>query len=130
MSVKHDITEESLIAAGYRALHAGDDYTYQFTVTRGGTALDLTSAKVWLTIKESSVEVDASAKLQYDSSTAAITITSPTNGQFTVTFTAADTADLEGEWLYDIKAKLADTTLIRLARGKIEFLANLTRATT
>lgn len=131
MSVRYDITADNLSGNGYRRLHAGDDYNHQFTVTRGGVALDLTGAKVWLTVKENPIETDAQAKLQLDSSNSAeIEITDADDGQFTVKFRNAGTADLEGKWWYDIQVKLADTTIITVAYGEIEFLPDITRATT
>jgi len=132
VSVKHNITADALEAAGHRAIHAGDDYDHQFTVTRGGVALDLTGAKVWFTIKESSRLSDDKSKLQADSETGDITITDFFNGKFTVHLRDTETAGLEGLWPYDIKARLgaAGAEIIRLARGEIEFLPSLTRAIT
>lgn len=132
MSVRYDITAESLETAGYRVIHAGDDYDHQFTVTRNGSPLSLVDGKVWLTVKEDSVLEDAQAKLQVDSETGDITITDAANGQFTVHFRDTATAGLEGLWPYDIKARLglAGSAIIRIARGNIEFLPNLTRSIT
>lgn len=135
MSVKHDITTDVLESEGFRVLHAGDDYDYQFTVTQGGSALDFTGAKIWFTIKARSLEQDSQAKLQLTSDDSAeIEITDATNGVFLVKFRgegSKSTADLEGCWSYDMQAKLASPSqLITLARGVIEFLPNLTRSTT
>jgi hypothetical protein len=132
MSVKYDITAETLEAANFRALHAGDDYDHDFTASRDGTALDLDGGKVWLTIKEDSKLADAQAKLQVDSDGTGITITAGPAGEFTVHFIDTETDGLEGVWPYDIKVRLgaAGAAVIRLARGKIEFLPNLTRAIT
>jgi hypothetical protein len=132
MSVKYNITAEVLEAAGFRAIHAGDDYAHDFTATRGGNALDIDGGKVWFTVKEDSKLDDTKAKLQYDSDGAGITITDGPAGEFTLNLADTDTAGLEGLWPYDIKARLggAGAAVIRLARGKIEFLPNLTRAIT
>ncbi len=135
MSVNYDITAEQLKASSYRPLHAGDDYDHKFTVTRGGTPLDLTGSKIWLTVKENSVEPDDEAKLQLSSDdTTEIEITDANAGQFTIKFRGTgtkNTQDLEGEWLYDMQVKLSApaSTIITLAYGRIEFLVNLTRAT-
>ena len=135
MSVKYNMTADGLISSGYRPIHAGDDYDHKFTVTRNEAALDLSGAntKLWLTIKESSVEPDSQAKLQLTSADSAeIEITDAAGGQFTVKFRgsgAKSTEDLEGKWLYDLQAKLHIGTIITLAYGKVEFLPNLTRAT-
>lgn len=129
MSVKHDITTEGLERVGFRALHAGDDYDYSFAVTRGGVVLGLTGSKIWFTVKEDSKLDDTKAKLQIDSDGADITITDGPAGKFTVHFRDTDTAGLEGIWPYDIKVRLggSGSEIVRLARGKIEFLPNLTR---
>jgi len=130
VSVRYDITAEALEAAGFRVIHAGDDYDHQFTVTRDGVPLSLTGGKVWLTVKEDSVLEDGQAKLQIDSEAGDITLTDPGNGKFTAHFRDTATAGLEGIWPYDIKARLgvAGAAIIRIARGKIEFLPNLTRS--
>lgn len=133
MSAKYDITVKNLERANYRPIHAGDDYDHQFTVTRNGASLSLTGAKLWLTIKEDALLEDSSAKLQYDSETPGgdenIEITDAASGEFTVHFRDTDTVGLEGRWPYDIKARLgaAGSPIIRVARGVIEFLPNLTR---
>ena len=130
MSATYEITAENLRALSYRELFAGDDYPHQFKVQRGGVALSLAGAKVWFTVKEASLKADANAKLQLTSaSSTQIEITDAVNGIFVVKFTGAATADLEGTWLYDIQIKLASGTIITAARGVIEFLPNLTRAT-
>jgi hypothetical protein len=131
MSAVWDITEDNLRGAGYRPLIAGDDYDMGFTVTRGGVVLDLTGAKIWITIKDDAIQPDSEAQLQMDSDTIAdINIDDATSGHFIISFhgnTAPNTADLEGEWVYDIQALLSSGALITLSRGVIEFLPNLTR---
>jgi hypothetical protein len=130
MSAYYDITSSALEAAGYRPIHAGDDYTHRFTVERpAGTPLVLTGAKLWFTVKQDAVEADSQALLAYDSEDVSeVEITSGANGQFSVHLQAADTEDLTGSWVYDIKAKLQSGLIIRIARGNIEFLPNITRA--
>jgi hypothetical protein len=135
MSTQYHITAENLHQNGYRALHAGDSYDHNFTVTRGGSALDLSGAKLWFTIKEDSTQEDADAKLQLTSDdTAEIEVTDAVAGEFTVKFRGTglkSTEDLEGTWEYDLQAKLGDVagTILTLAYGDIEFLKNITRAT-
>jgi hypothetical protein len=129
MSAKYDITVKNLERANFRPIHAGDDYSHDFTVTRNGAALDLSGGKLWFTIKEDSTVEDTSAKLQVDSDGTDIDITGPSTGEFTVHFRDDKTAGLEGKWPYDIKARLggAGSPILRIARGVIEFLPNLTR---
>lgn len=133
MSAKYDITVKNLERANYRPIHAGDDYDHQFTVTRNGTPLDLTGAKLWFTIKEDSSQEDSEAKLAYNSEFPGgdpnVEITNAGAGEFTVHLRDSDTDGLEGIWPYDIKARLgaAGAPILRIARGVIEFLPNLTR---
>lgn len=130
MSVQYDITAEQLQSGGYRVLHAGDDYDHSFTLQQDSVAIDLTNGTVWFTVKESSVEEDTDALLAYDSGTPTdLEITDAAAGELTVHFQAADTANLEGQWLYDLQVKLQAGTVITMARGTIEFLENLTRST-
>jgi len=132
MSAKLDITAERLSQDSFRALHGGDDYDFSFTAQRAGVVLDLTSATLHLTIKDDAIQTDTNARLQLSSAEVAeIEITDAAAGEFTVKFVgtgAKSTVSLEGEYKYDIQAILASTTIITLARGVIEFLPQITRA--
>ena len=139
MSAQHDITEENLRSQNYRPIHAGDDYDHTFVVDRPpGTDMDLTSALIWCTIKANTVETDAQALLQLRNtaaggSNAEIEITSASEGKFTIKFRgsgANSTENIAGLHLYDIQVKLGSGTLITIAKGKIEFLENITRSIT
>lgn len=136
MSQQYDITAENLRSQDFRPLHAGDDYDFQWTITWPGLE-DLTGAKVWFTVKESSVEDDAEAKLQLTSdSSDEIEITDAAASELTVKFRgdAAQeikrTRDLEGEWQYDMQVLLSSGKVVTVVRGVIEFLSNLTRSIT
>lgn len=132
MSAQYDITAYGLESAGFRPIHAGDDYDHKFTVERPpGSPLNLTGAKLWFTIKRDSKETDAQAQLLYSTDDIAeIEITNAVGGEFTIHLQSSDTGSLEGTWCYDIKAKLAAGNIIRLARGTIEFLKCITHTTT
>ena len=133
MSVKYNITSEVLQAAGFRVLHAGDDYNHSFTVERpAGTPLVLTGATLWLTVKDDTVVPDAEAKLQLVSTDSdQIEITDAVAGKFTVKFSSAGaktTENLEGTWGYDVQVKLASSVVMTLLRGDIQFLPSTTRS--
>lgn len=129
MSAQYDITADYLIKSNFRPIHAGDDYDHSFTVERAGAPLDLSGAKIWFTIKEEESDTDAEALLQYDSDTVSdIEITDAVNGKFIIHLQSADTLQLNGVWLYDIKTKLATGKILHIARGTIELLATITRA--
>jgi hypothetical protein len=131
VSQRYDITTAYLEKNDFRPLHAGDDWSHPFTAQRpAGLALDLTNAKLWLTIKENSIQTDAEALLQITSNDATeIEIDTPAAGQFTVYFKSAQTLDLEGTHSYDIQAVLDSGEVVTLARGIIEFLPNITIST-
>ena len=133
MSAKLDITEDRLSQASFRALHAGDTYDMGFTVERAGSPLNIVGATIYLTVKEDEIKPDADAKLQLSTADAAeIEITDGPNGRFTVHFVGVglkSTANIVGEYPYDIQVKLAAGTIITVARGVIEFLEQITRAT-
>ncbi len=132
MSTELNITAEFLRSLSFRPIHAGDDYAYKFTLTLDGDPIDLTDAKAWFTVKESTVKTDAEAKLQLTSADPdEIEITDALNGELLVKFSGEATGDLEGQWLYDLQIKaLIDGAekIITVAWGAIEFLPNLTRA--
>lgn len=130
MSVRHDLTAESLEESSFRPIHAGDDYDYKFIWTYNSLPLDLTAAKLWLTVKERTSQPDSEARLQLISTdTSQIEITDAAGGEFTVKFRGSTTGDLEGLFIYDIQVKMGGGSVITLAHGKIEFLENITRAT-
>lgn len=132
MSVSYPITEESLKGAGKRVLHAGDSYTLSLTLKRAGVALNLTGATVWFTVKDTDRAEDANARLQLRSDdTSEIEITSPTTGQVEVKFVGTgdkSTASLKGRYLYDLQVLLSSGELLTMARGFIEFVPGITRA--
>jgi len=130
MSQEYNITAAALERNNFRPIHAGDDYTHTFTVERpADTPLDLTGAKLWFTIKRDNTDADSEALLAYSTAEATeMAIVTPASGIFKVTFKHDDTADLAGTWNYDIKALLATPERVRLARGIIEFLPNITQA--
>lgn len=134
MSALLNITSDVLAEGSYRALHAGDTYDMRFSARRNGVAISLVGAKVYLTIKDDEIKTDANARLQLSSSDPAeIEITDAVAGEFVVHFASTgpkSTASLSGlELPYDIQLILASGSIITLARGVIEFLPQITRAT-
>jgi hypothetical protein len=129
MSARYDITEAFLVKSNYRPIHAGDDYDHSFTVERAGAALDLGGAKIWFTVKKDTNDADSEAKLQYVSTDVTeIEITDGPNGKFVIHLKDTDTHDMEGTWNYDIKSLLNTGKILRIARGVIQFLPNITQA--
>ena len=128
MSCKYDMIEQNFRRNGFRPIHAGDDYEHAFTAEQAGSAMDISGAKIWLTVKRNQADADSAALLQYSTAGVNIQITDGVNGQFTVFFGSADTADLAGTWWYDIKVRFVSGKILRLAYGRIEFLPNITQA--
>ena len=128
MSVHYDITADYLKRSNYRVLHAGDDYNHTFTALRAGSPIDNMS-KIWFTVKNNEHDLDSEAKLQYSTDDISeIEITDSPNGVFVVHLKHGDTDDMAGgHWVYDIQTLLTTGDVITLARGIIQFLANLTR---
>lgn len=90
-----------------------------------GSPYDLTGWEFWLTIKDDTSQADADAALQ-------ITVTShtdPTNGLTTITIPAADSADLEYDYVYDIQEKKASGKIQTLMKGNMSFAPDVTEAT-
>jgi len=134
MSAIYHMTASELRRSNFRPIHAGDDYNHRFRVKRNDIILDLTGSTIWMTVKDSTTQTDSQAYLQLSSaSSSEIEITGPTAGEFTVKFRgtgAKTTENIEGLWDYDIQVKLSGGDILTIAAGKIEFLPNLTRATT
>ena len=130
MSLQIPLTVDALRQAGKRVLVAGDNYDLVFVLKRSGTAVNLTGAKIWFTVKRSVAQTDSAADLQLDTDTPAdISITDAANGQVTVYLKPSNTESLEGSWLYDLQVLLSGK-VTTYAQGKIEFLPNVTRTTT
>lgn len=132
MSAKYDITAEYLIRSNFRPIYAGDDYDHSFTVERPpGTALPLTGAKIWFTVKEDITQADEEALLQYTTDDSSqIEIISAPDGSFVIHLKSDDTGEMAGTWVYDIQVKLDTGKVITIAQGVIEFLPQVTQTKT
>jgi len=130
MSVVHDITPDALRQSGFRPLHAGDDYDYTVALLAadGETPFDLAGASIWFTAKEAAILTDSEAKLQLTIGSG-ISVPTPANGQLIVEFRGAETENLEGIWKYDLQIKDSTGKIRTVAYGVLEFLPNITRAT-
>ena len=132
MAQRYDITTSYLEAAGYRPLVAGDDWDHEFEYERPeGSVVDITNFKIWFTIKKRYEDVDDDAALQYDSDDPTeIEKTDAVNGKFEVHLKSADTPNLAGSWSYDLQVKDDSDKITTIAYGTIEFIPQITIATT
>jgi hypothetical protein len=88
-------------------MYRGENKTWTFTVTEGGSAVDLTGASIyfaaWVGIPASSIVADTTASIS-KSTVSGITITNGTGGVFDLAFVKATTNSLEpGGYLYGVE---------------------------
>ncbi len=104
----------------------GDTLTKALTFKdENGTAIDITGWTIWFTIKSSQDDADSAAVAQD-------IVTSHTNataGESTISLTAAETDELEGNYYYDIQIKKLDGTIKTVLDGTINFSKDITIAT-
>lgn len=107
-------------------LTEGDDDT--FTVTyedADGNAQDITGWTFWLTVKESITDADSDAVIQKE----VTSHTDPTNGQTEFVVTQSDTADLRGNYDYDMQRRDGNGDIVTFATGRLTFEREVTEAT-
>jgi hypothetical protein len=75
--------------------YRGDSLRYTLAVKEDGVALDITGARITLTLKKSTMQEDDDAALQQD-----FIITDPTAGLAEIEVLPADTTDLEPRQYY------------------------------
>ena len=79
--------------------------------------LNITGATILFTVKNKPTDADASAVL----SKTVTSLADPQNGEFKIELTDANTESLIGNYIYDIKIKLATGEIYTLAEGFICF---------
>jgi len=99
-----------------------------------GAPKNLTSAKVWFTVKEKLADTDVAAKIQKRNTAAGggpteIEMTNPAGGQLEVHLVPADSDGMDpGTYHYDIQVLLADGKTYTVARDRITFREDVTRS--
>jgi len=79
----------------------GSTMGYELPFTKDGVAIDITTFKIYYTLKNKKEDSDATAKINK-------TITShanPVNGKVLIEFVASDTSDLLGNYYFSIEYK-------------------------
>lgn len=114
MALKKDIT-----------IIRGDTTSIDFTLTDGGTPVDLTGSTVFFTAKPALTN-------DVSDNTAVISVevtshTDPTAGETSIPLTASDTDVTPGEYYYDIQIKDATTNIISIEPRLLEIVADVTR---
>lgn len=109
----------------------GDTISIALTISRNGSAIDLTGATIWFTAKEAVEDADVDAVFQKTTADG-ITIDDAPNGRATVVIEPADTAALGDDpvtLLCDVQVEEADGTTSTVAEGVLRITPDVTRAT-
>lgn len=112
----------------------GDDRTISVTTVTEDTeeAVDLTGAKLWFTVKESTRDPDSSSIMLKRNTEAGgddtqIKVTDAATGTFDIYITPADFEGVEaGSYVYDIQVKLFNNKLYTIVSNRIEFIEDIT----
>jgi hypothetical protein len=105
-------------------VYRGDDKDIVLTITDGGTPLNITGYKVYMTVKTSTEDTDANAKI-------AKTVTShttPASGITTVSLTNTDTDISPGSYYYDVQYKDTNNKIKTIIFGDFVVLPDVTRS--
>lgn len=111
-----------------------DDRTLSVSVNQDdGTPVNLTSAKIWFTVKARTSDTDDQALIQKKNTAAGggddqIKIVVAAQGKMEVYLVPDDTEDLDpGTYIYDIQVTLASGKTYTVARDKITFKEDVTK---
>jgi hypothetical protein len=125
------------IATNKVTMFIRDDRTLEVSVnanTSPQTPQDLTGAKVWMTVKDRTSDLDSSAHIMKRNAAAGgsdseIKILTPaTNGQLEIYLVPADTENMNpGTYVYDVQVKLANDKVYTVVRSQITFKDDVTR---
>ncbi len=96
----------------------------QIVDTQYGQPIDITGYAIQLTVKRDRYD-PLPPLLTKSTATGGISITDPTNGKLSISFAAADTADLAGDYAYEI-ARTDTGNRERIEYGRFRVLKSLT----
>ena len=122
---------------GKIAMFIRDDRTLSLTVHQeNGTPVNITSAKMWFTVKNRLTDIDSVAVIQKKYSVAGgsdadIRFTEPVNGKAEIYIVPDDTDEVDpGIYVFDIQVTLANGKTYTIARDKITFKEDVTKTRT
>ena len=105
-------------------VYAGADFDQTFTITQGGTALNLTGYSASMQVREAA---DATATLLSLTSGTGITL-GGTAGTVAVVITSAQSSALSaGSYAYDLELVSGSSIVTRLLQGGFSVSGNVTR---
>jgi len=87
--------------------------------------IDITGWTLFFTVKDNAGQVDDDAKIKKDITTH----TDPINGKSTISLSSSDTANLLGNYLYDIQVKKSTGQIKTIAEGILVVSKDITRRT-
>lgn len=105
---------------------SGDDETFSITKEdKDGNTEDITGWTFWLTIKTDQSDSDSDAVIQKN----VTTHTDAVNGETNIELDATDTADLAGNYFYDMQFKTDAGDIKTFMYGNLNIQADITEAT-
>jgi len=111
---------------------AGDSTVITFTVTQGGSTVDISGASFWFHAKNSLNDLDANAVITKTTGSGIAFITDGTDGLGKVTLAQSDTESLVSfihrvDLEYDIRMKDAASNVTTVTKGLLLVLPRVTR---
>jgi len=105
------------------SMFRGDDKTWNLTFTdSNGTAINLTSATIFLTVKKNTSDADTSAVI----SKTVTAHTNPTGGISALTVTHTDSAIAIGNYYYDIQLVDSAGSVTTITNGSFTIKRDIT----
>jgi hypothetical protein len=111
----------------------GDTYTFDVTITRSSSPVDLTGASFWCTAKNSLADDDVDAVFQKTLSSGIAVVGAAANGKIRVTIAATDTATLSHTATtalqIDVQMKESTNQVTTVAQGTLTVTPDVTLST-
>ena len=109
------------------SVYRGDDKTWDLTFKdSAGTAINITGASIWLTVKTAKTDTDANAAIQ----NVTTSHTDAANGSTSVTVSASDTSGAGvDEFFFDIQYKDSANNINTVMDGTFRVIQDVTVAT-
>ncbi|CAK0768961.1 hypothetical protein CCP3SC15_3950001 [Gammaproteobacteria bacterium] len=87
-----------------KPIYRGDTLTRKITITAGGSPIDITGWKLWVTLKKNFDDPDSSAVLQFGALAGDNPGDNPSAGEIWLQIPAAMTTEIEpGKYVYDVQ---------------------------
>lgn len=111
----------ALVAATDLSYMAGDDVQLEFTVTdEDAAAVNIAGMTIRATIARDTAQTPV-ISTEASPATATATITAAASGQFQVEVAGEDTADLSGDYVFNVEIEDSNGAVSTVSRGDISF---------